>query len=121
MTRFLKNEIVYKVSTDFATVGKASYNEDKYISEVRLGIIVERQVESCGAKRITFYDRANNDFVFGKSAHSDNETYFKSVEDAFNFLKNSNQCQVICPDVYSDADNKSFDDFNNGKMRIAQK
>ena len=116
--KFKKGQTVFQASSNFATVAECAKNGDVYIPSVSIGIVVEREVDSCGAKQITFTDRGGNDSIFSKKfCFAWGENIFSTAEEAFAALKSD----VICPDVYSDANKNSFNDFRNGIMRITAK
>lgn len=115
--RFTNGQTVFYASTYFGCVGKG----DRYHDNVRLGVVIERQVDACGVKQITFFNRGNNDSVFGRRENANNQAICETAEEAFNFLRNSLIVDVVCPDVYTDSDKRCFDDLRNSTMRIAEK
>jgi len=116
-TEFEKGQIVFQACSNFATVGESGLNGTKFKPAVNIGIVIERKLNSCNDERVFFVDRGGNDFVFGRVYYFAwrADGIFATADEAFEAL----QSDVICPDVYSDADKKSFDDFRGGKMRIA--
>lgn len=118
---FNKGQVVFQACQRFAEVGKSGTNGDKFIGAVMVGAVIERQVDSCGQKQATFFNRGNNDSIFGKKTKFANGCdIYATAEEAFAALK-SGSCDVICPDVYSDEDASIFSDLSKGKMRIAAK
>lgn len=107
--RFKKNQIVYYASTNVAR------NVEKNNEESNLCMVIERQIESCGTKKATFFDRAGNDFCFGKSIYFHNShyeiKYFSTPEEAFLYLESykdtykNNNC-FIESEVFSDANDE---------------
>lgn len=121
MKKFNKNQIVFQACHTFAAIQPTSKNGDLLIREVMIGVVIERQVESCGQKQTTFFNRGGNDSVFGRTMYAGYNNAFATQDEAFAALKSSPSCSVICPDVYSDANNSSFDDVKSGQMNIAEK
>lgn len=122
-TKFTKGQIVYQAAHNFAAVGASGKNNGEYVADVMIGVVIERQIDACGQKKASFYSRSQfNDSAFGKSINiTFNKTVFATPEEAFESLRAEPNADVICPDVYSDADSKAFDDLRSGKMRIAAK
>lgn len=109
---FKKGQLVYHAKSYFGTVAT-----DATRGDIRIGVVIERLVDSCGVKKVTFADRGGLDDVFGKSQYFSCGTQFifATAEGAFAALKSD----VICPDVYSDDTRKVFIDFADGVLRIA--
>jgi len=116
-----KFDIVYEVHEHFATVASARYYEGKYFPEIRIGIVVERMLESCGKKQATFFDRGGVDSVFGRVHYFNHGDLFASAEEAVEALRKTNFCDVICNKIYSDSNKESFEDLRNGNLIIAEK
>ena len=117
--RFTKGQTVFYASTNLGRVGEG--DRDHNFHSVQLGAVIERQVDACGAKQVTFFNRGNNDSVFGRSQYASNQAICATASEAFEFLRNSPLVDVVCPDIYTDADKRWFDDLRNGTMRIAEK
>ena len=97
MPRFKKGQTVYK----------SSLNHSEH-DKILMFAVVERVVDSCGKKRVTFYDRGN-DFIFGKSDNPDSEHLHETAEGAFKYLEKrkcdleSTGCKVVIrKDIVSD-------------------
>lgn len=75
MSKFTKNQTVYYASTRFATTANECFLA-----------VVERVVDACGKKQITFFNRNNMDFVFGRRATMA-FPIFATAEDAFAYLE----------------------------------
>lgn len=122
--KFTKGQHVFSVHTHFAAVGAHGRNGDVWMPTVNIGVIIERVVDACGQKQMTFESRdakGQNDSVFGRKVSlAWAEGIFANLSDAKEYLAKSN-CDVICPDVYSDENDKCFVDFHQGAMRIAAK
>ena len=117
--RFTKGQTVYYATADFAAVGRG--DREHGFADVYLGVVIERQVDACGAKNITFFDRGGNDSTFGRRHFASSPFICASADEAFAFLRASQRVDVICPDVYTDADKRCFDELRGGTMRIAEK
>tara|TARA_R110000803_G_scaffold39351_3_gene84949 strand:- start:226 stop:636 length:411 start_codon:yes stop_codon:yes gene_type:complete len=115
--RFTKGDTAFYASTNFTSGVKAA---DGTTHE--LFVIISRTVDSAGKVRTTFEDHGN-DWVYGRSIHTDAAMYFTSAEDAENYLiklkeeheawvamRNAGDSPVgeyavtISSEVYSDAD-----------------
>ena len=116
MPKFKKNQIVYQVSTRFSSIQLKS-REGK---EIRVSVVVERKVDSCGEKQMTFYSRDlnnSNDFVFGKKAYAPFNNCFANAEDALNYaltVANSTDSVVIA-EIYADDTDAVFNNFRENK------
>lgn len=118
---FAKGQIVFQACPTFSTIARGDHASR---NDVLLGVVIARQVDACGTKKITFFNRDSknqNDFVFGRSVRLPSNHIFNSAQDAFNFLNASWHCDVICPDVYSDSSDQAFADLKFGAMRVAAK
>lgn len=109
MKRFTKWQTVFYASSNFSSLGN-----------LRVGVVIERQVESCGAKQITFFDRCGNDDVFGRSQRADSPAICSTAEEAFSYLQASS-ADLICPDIYSDANKRCFIDARNGTLQTVSR
>lgn len=119
--RFTKGQVIYQVCQNLASITEAQKNGDTYFYPVTLGAVVERQVDSCGAKQVTFYNRGGNDSVFGRSNLARAAELFADSAAAFEYLRNCPRCDVICPDVLTDANKIWLDDLRNSVTKIAEK
>lgn len=118
--RFSKHQIIYQASWRFSKV-KVKGGGKFYDDEKLIGVVIERQVDSCGLKKITFFSRdtkQQNDSVFGKSYHANAENLFASADDAMKFLKD--KVDIYCPQVYSDDSGKVFEDYDKGVMELVE-
>lgn len=78
-----------------------------------IGIVIERIVDACGAKRLTFFSRhPHNDFVYCRSLPADSAFVFATREEAIAGLNAyaakraehpNNQPEIIDTDEYTDA------------------
>ena len=68
-------------------------------------MVFERTVDSCGAKKLTFFDKGN-DSVLGRSVWLQNDrSCFATPAEAFDFLhahKGDNDSIEICPELMID-------------------
>lgn len=97
MTRFKKGQLVYKADTNISEVRK---NGEVTV----LCMVIEREIDSCGEKRMTFKDYGN-DRVFDRQTPAYNERYFDSTEKAFDFLESVGigcRNKDIAKNVFSD-------------------
>lgn len=117
--RFTKGQTVFYASTNFSRVGDGDRAHDFH--GVQIGLVIERQVDACGAKQVTFFNRGENDSIFGRSHLANNPEICTTADEAFAFLRNHNRVDVVCPDIYTDTDKRCFDDLRNGTLRIAEK
>ena len=118
-TQFKKGQVVFQACSNFAVVGVGAKNGNKYTPEVRIGIVLERELDACGKQQVSFVNRGGNNFVFGRTyrfSWGSSDGIFATAAKAFSAL----QSDVVCPDVYSDENKQSFDDLRSGKMRIAE-
>jgi hypothetical protein len=117
--KFKRGQIVFQSCTRFAEVAKIGTNDGKRISEVTIGVVIEREIDSCGKKIATFSDRGGNDNVFGRTYYFTNFPVFlfATADEALAALHAGSD--VICPDVYTDANKDAFTHLRNGSMRIA--
>ena len=77
--RFTKGQIVYQVCSRLTSNGK-----------VDIAAVVERQVDACGEKQMTFYDRGGHgDFVFGRQLRADWPYIFATREEAAACIKST--------------------------------
>jgi len=128
-SRFVKGQIVYSVCTRFSTFGQYAIRNasGKFLGwtdgpktrdghAIKIAVVIERQVDACGAKQVTFYDRGNNDSVFGRMERADIPTIFNTAEEAFAYAEAN--CDIVAAKVYSDADDEAFEEVNNGTMKF---
>jgi hypothetical protein len=117
--KFKKGQIVFQSCTRFAEVARFGTNDGKRVQEVAIGVVVEREIDACGRKIATFSDRGGFDNVFGRTYDFTNFPVFlfATANEAFAALHA--RSDVICPDVYSDANKDAFAHLRNGSMRIA--
>jgi hypothetical protein len=102
--RFTKGQTIFYASTYFRCPGRG----DRDHADVYLGAVIERQVDACGAKQVTFFDRAGFDGVFCRSDRAEAEYFFATPDEAFQYLRNHGAVDVISPDIHSDADPEIF-------------
>lgn len=73
--RFTKGQTIFSVCTRFC----ADYeNNNQFIA------VVERVVDACGAKQVTFFDRGK-DSIYGRSDAATSPFLFDNSDDAFAF------------------------------------
>jgi len=105
MAKFKKGQKVYRASGNISMIYKTG--ED----DIALCMVVERTIDSCGEKRMTFVDYGS-DFTFGRSVDMKYaENYFSTPEEAFEYLKSYSgyrTCYEIHPEVVSDRDDKWY-------------
>ena len=89
--RFTKGQTVYQISYRFTE------NMDKRLAFV---VCVSRIVDSCGAKRVTFYDRGN-DGVYRRSHPADSTHLFTTHAEAITALKAHAEQQALYPKNYT--------------------
>lgn len=99
--RFQKGQLIYKATNNFQTYDGVG------IAPIRMGAVIERQVDACGAKQITFYDRGM-DSIYSRKDRADSLKLFCTPEEAFAALRSDPLVDVICPDVVSDSDREIF-------------
>lgn len=82
--RFSKNQIVYQASDRFSS--KDYRRPDGRYVTVIICRVIERVVDACGNKQVTFYNRGN-DSIFGRS-HCANAAYIQpTAQQAFDYLE----------------------------------
>lgn len=129
MSRFQKGQIVYSASVNFSTYGQhamrdangkfqgwAAGPKTREGREITIGAVIERQIDACGKKQISFYDRGDNDFVFGRRMSADTPRLFTTADEAFEYVKQ--HCDLVVADVYSDANRNIFNDNAAGKLKF---
>lgn len=116
-----KGDIVYQSCSFFAIVGKGGMNGDIYMTDIYVGVVIERELDTCGKKQATFSNRGDLDHVLGRVCyltHKNAENkIFNTSSEAFTSLKSD----VVCPDIYSDSSRQVFDDLKDGSLRIVPK
>ena len=79
MGKFKKGEIVY-----YASMNCGEYKTGNH--STTLCMVIERTVESCGNKQMTFYDNGS-DSTFGRTIYMNwSSDYFKTADEAFAYL-----------------------------------
>jgi hypothetical protein len=115
--RFQKGQTVFYASTNFGSVAKGQI-EDRIVY-VQLGAVIARTVDACGAKQMSFFDRGA-DGIFGRTDFATHPAYFNTQEEAFAYLRDSQNVDVIARDVYAD-DRSSFAALADGSLVILAK
>jgi len=109
--RFKKGQKVYSAETHLAT--RYGKGDEK---DIHIMTVVERTVDACGNKQMTFYN-AGNDFIFGKKVCAPFNKFFETRELAYEYLNKFKQEKQhfranyeIMIGEYSDQDKKVFED-----------
>ena len=117
---YKKNDKVYEVHSHFSSVRTDNPYKQHFIATV-----IERTVESCGKKVITFRDYGY-DRVFGRSVYHRGDftgrMIFSTREEAYKVAHIL--CTYVLVGEYTDRDHKVFDDivpFENGMKESLQK
>lgn len=110
--RFAKGQVVYYASANFSR--NAAPREG--VVDPSLGVVIERVVDACGTKQITFFNRGGLDCVFGRSKSASSPNICSTPEEAFAYLRAQPRVTEICPVVYSDSNKECFDDLYSGAM-----
>ncbi len=108
--KFAKGQTVFQACINFACK-----------DGVRIGVVIERMLDSAGKKFVTFYDRADLDSVFGRRERIEYAAIFATQQEAFQHLQNSASTGAICKTVYTDSNDESFRDFRSGAMALELK
>lgn len=111
--KFKKGQKVYYASTNF---GYIYTNKDK--PDIKILTVVERTVDSCGKKQMTFYD-FGYDLVFHRTTYAPYDVYFTTRYAAYEFLKHYKKerddekiYHEILVGEYTDKDRKVFDEYH---------
>lgn len=115
MSKFKKNQIIYSVSTRFSRLEGV---EDRNGRDIDILAVIERQVDACGVKQMTFASRdgSYNDSIFGKKAYAPFSNYFETEQEAFAYAKTLGG--LVIDKVYSDATNQIFADYRNNQVKF---
>jgi hypothetical protein len=101
--RFTKGQIVFVASTSWQYL-----KTQTPCAGGTIGAVIERQVESCGLKQITFFNRAGFDCVFSRSEQADSGRIFATADEAFQYLKDAACVDLVCKEIRCDADKDLF-------------
>jgi hypothetical protein len=109
--KFKKGQKVYYADGNLSAI----YNKPDR-GGIYIVTVIERTVDACGKKQMTFYDHGL-DGVYPRKAYAPFEGYFESREEAYKFLekkKEENKHPIWSYEIlvgeYSDRDKKVFDD-----------